>query len=33
MGVDVTATTERAGLQVPSYPIDESVTWTGLILM
>jgi len=33
MGIDVTATTEKAGLKVPSYPIDESVTWTGLVLL
>lgn len=33
MGIDVTATTEKAGLEVPSYPIDQSVTWTGLILL
>jgi predicted metal-binding protein len=33
MGIDVTATTEEAGLAVPSYPIDQSVTWTGLILL
>jgi len=33
MGIDVTATTEKAGLKVPSYPIDKSVTWTGLILL
>lgn len=33
MGIDVTATTEKAGLEVPSYPIDRSVTWTGLILL
>jgi predicted metal-binding protein len=33
MGIDVTATTEKAGLEAPSYPIDQSVTWTGLILL
>ena len=33
MGIDVTATTEKAGLEVPSYPIDQSVTWTGLVLL
>ena len=33
MGIDVTATTEKAGLEIPSYPIDQSVTWTGLILL
>jgi predicted metal-binding protein len=33
MGIDVTATTERAGLKVPSFPIKRSVTWTGLILL
>jgi len=33
MGIDVTATTEKAGIDVPSYPIDQSVTWTGLILL
>ncbi len=33
MGIDVTATTEKAGLKVPSYPIGESVTWTGLVLL
>ena len=33
MGIDVTATTEKAGMDVPSYPIDQSVTWTGLILL
>ena len=33
MGIDVTATTEKAGLDVPSYPIDQSVTWTGLVLL
>ena len=33
MGIDVTATTEKAGMEVPSYPIDRSVTWTGLVLL
>ncbi len=33
MGIDVTATTEKAGLEAPSYPIDQSVTWTGLVLL
>jgi len=33
MGIDVTATTENAGLEVPSYPIDRDVTWTGLVLL
>jgi len=32
MGIDVIATTEKAGLPV-SFPIGDSVTWTGLILI
>jgi predicted metal-binding protein len=32
MGVDVTATAEKAGLPL-SFPIRNKVTWTGLILL
>jgi predicted metal-binding protein len=32
MGIDVIATVEKVGLPV-SFPIGESVTWTGLILV
>jgi predicted metal-binding protein len=32
MGIDVIATTEKAGLPV-SFPISDRVTWTGLILI
>jgi predicted metal-binding protein len=32
MGIDVTATAEKAGLSV-SFPIRNKVTWTGLILL
>ena len=33
VGIDVTATTEKAGLKAASFPIGKSVTWTGLILL
>jgi predicted metal-binding protein len=33
MGIDVTATTEKAGLKALSFPIGRSVTWTGLLLL
>ena len=32
MGIDVTATVEKAGIPV-SFPISDRVTWTGLILL
>jgi len=32
MGIDVTATAEKAGLPV-SFPIRNKITWTGLILL
>ena len=32
MGIDVMATAEKAGLPV-SFPIGDTVTWTGLILL
>jgi predicted metal-binding protein len=32
MGIDVTATAEKAGLPL-SFPIRNKVTWTGLILL
>ncbi|MEW6444057.1 MAG: DUF2284 domain-containing protein [bacterium] len=33
MGIDVAATTARAGLDPVSFPVGRSVTWTGLILL
>jgi predicted metal-binding protein len=33
MGIDVTATIEKTGLKAAPFPIDKSVTWTGLILL
>lgn len=33
MGIDVMATSEKAGLSMSSFPISDSVTWTGLILI
>ena len=32
MGIDVIATAEKAGLSV-AFPIEDKVTWTGLILL
>jgi predicted metal-binding protein len=32
MGIDVIATAEKAGLPL-TFPIEDKVTWTGLILL
>lgn len=33
MGIDVMATSEKAGLSMGSFPVSDRVTWTGLILI
>jgi predicted metal-binding protein len=33
VGIDVVATSEKAGLSIGSFPISDRVTWTGLILI
>ncbi|WP_179953420.1 DUF2284 domain-containing protein [Desulfobotulus mexicanus] len=33
MGIDVLATLERAGLKTATFPVAESVTWTGVLLV